>query len=67
MKDKTSFIFIGIGAVLITAFFYYIDSDPPYADFKKTIFEFSLFTIIIFSFLVAVYYIAKSLIKLIKG
>ena len=59
MKTKTVFLLFGISAVILTSLGYFIDSDPPYADFKMTVIEFSVITLIFFGLFSAVYFVTK--------
>jgi cytochrome b subunit of formate dehydrogenase len=66
MKDKMIFLLFGIAAVLLTSMGYIIDSDPPYADFKMTLIEFSFITIMIFGIFLAIFFVTKLVKRLIK-
>ena len=67
MKTKTVFLLFGIIAVILTSLGYFIDSDPPYADFKMTVIEFSIITLIFFGLFSAIYFATKVVKRLIKN
>lgn len=63
MKTKTVFLLFGIYAVLLTSLGYFLDSDPPYADFRMTVIEFSVITLIFFGIFSAGYFVIKFITK----
>ncbi len=65
MKKRFVYIFFGIAAIMLTSLGYLVDNDPPYADFKMTILEFSVITVVIFGLLSFIYLIGKFLVNLI--
>ena len=66
MKTKVVFLLFGIIAVILTSLGYFIDSDPPYADFKMNVLEFSIITLIFFGLFSAIYFATKFVKRLIK-
>ena len=59
MKTKIVFLIFGISAVIVTLLGYFVDNDPPYADFKMTVSEFSVITLIFFGLFSAIYFATK--------
>ena len=66
MKTKIVFLLFGISAVILTSLGYLIDTDPPYPDFKMTVIEFSIITLILFGLFSAVYFTTRFVKRLIK-
>ncbi len=52
----------GISAIAMTFFLYLIDTDPPYADFGKTLLEFSINCTIVFLLLTLTYTVLRVLV-----
>ncbi len=67
MKNKVIFLYFGIAAIITTSIGYLVDSDPPYADFKLTVIEFSIMTAIFFILFSVVYLGYKLVSKFIKS
>ncbi len=66
MKSKKIFFQFAAVAILLTSFGYLIDTDPPYADFKMTVIEFSIITTALFSLFSIFHFVGKLIKKLLK-
>jgi hypothetical protein len=66
MKKKVVFLLSAIGAFLLTSLLYFLDTDPPYPEFRTTVIEFSIITTIFFVLFITIYYVSKLVNKYIK-
>ena len=59
MKIGTRFMLFGIGAILLTALLYFIDTDPPYPEFRTTVIEFSVISAAFFVLFSLIYFVSR--------
>ncbi len=66
MKSRMIFL-MSIGAISLTLFLYWIDSDPAYPEFGQTLIEFLLTSAFMFAIFSSIYLIVKSVMKLTRA
>jgi hypothetical protein len=66
MKHLKSYLTILVISICITVLLYLLDSDPPYSDVWKTVFEFSIATLIIFAITTGITYLGYSVWQLLS-
>ena len=66
MKDLRNISLVLVFSACITVFLYIIDTDPPYPEKWRTVLEFIIVTLIVFSISVAVFYLVSYLLNLIR-
>ena len=66
MKMGVRFLLFGIGAILLTALLYFIDTDPPYPEFRMTVIEFSVISVVFFLLFSIIYLVSRVVKRYIK-